>query len=140
MNIKSILIFIVLILIGITGYFLKQYNTQKSKSDLHSPISPTVEKTTDIISEKEQILKDIEEDILCDSATTKNSCRVDKIVKNFSKGIMPQGYWIAKKDAEWQVVVRGNGIPTCEEVDNFSVPKEIYGNCIEKSGDLRNSM
>jgi hypothetical protein len=43
----------------------------------------------------------------------------------------------AKKENEWHVVVRGNGIPSCEDIDHNSVPKEIFGNCIEKSGDLR---
>lgn len=67
-----------------------------------------------------------------------DGCGVDKVFGDYAKGIMPMAYWIAKKiNNTWQVVVTGNGIPNCDEVDKFSVPKEIYGNCIEPIGELR---
>lgn len=68
-----------------------------------------------------------------------NGCRVDKVVGDYAKGVMPLSYWIAQKtNNKWQVVVTGNGIPNCTEVDKYQIPLEIYGNCILKSGELRN--
>ncbi len=95
--------------------------------------------------ESEQILEDIAgKGITCD---TKNytpyvfngNCKVEKIVGNYAKGLAPMEYWIAvKNEGGWQVVITGNGIPKCAEIDKYTVPQEIYGNCIEASGELRN--
>lgn len=137
-------IIVTIILAVIALYALYQYNSKSTSNTAIS--SPTISQEASqsaMVAEaspsaEDKILRDIaEEDIICDSEFIKNGCRVDTVIGNFAKGIMPDGYWIAEKGDEWQVVVRGNGIPTCEEVDKFSVPKEIYGNCIEKSGDLR---
>lgn len=92
---------------------------------------------------KEKILKDIvHEGVPCtatdESGMTKNGCRVDKVVDNFAKGVVPMAYWIAlKTDDTWKVIITGNGIPSCKEINTYAVPKEIYGNCIETSGTLR---
>jgi hypothetical protein len=139
------LIVIILILAGVALYSIMQYTAEKNipvnKKDLLTPLplSPANEQTANTNGKPEEVLKDIVgEDIVCDSEQIKNGCRVDKMYGDFAKGIMPEGYWIAtKKENEWHVVVRGNGIPSCEDIDHNSVPKEIFGNCIEKSGDLR---
>jgi hypothetical protein len=74
-----------------------------------------------------------------DCGVDKTSCKVDKVEGNFAKGTMPQAYWIAEKhNTKWTIVISGNGIPTCTQIDKFSVPPQIYGNCIEPSGELRN--
>jgi hypothetical protein len=65
-------------------------------------------------------------------------CSVDKVAGDYAKGQMPMAYWLAKKiNGTWTVVVAGNGIPDCSQIDEFSIPQEIYGNCIEASGGLR---
>jgi hypothetical protein len=91
-----------------------------------------------------QIIRDIKsEGIDCDlnnydGKIIKDQCTVDKVVANFAIGKMPQAYWIAvKQNKKWKAVVTGNGIPSCKEIDNYSIPKEIFGNCIENSGELR---
>jgi hypothetical protein len=73
-----------------------------------------------------------------DGNILKDVCTVDKIVGNFAKGKMPQAYWIAvKQEDKWKAVITGNGIPSCKEIDTYSIPRDIYGNCIENSGELR---
>jgi len=91
-----------------------------------------------------QILNDITSDgINCTLTDAQgnvipNSCSVDKVSGDYAKGIMPQGYWIAKKlNNIWRVSITGNGIPNCQEIDEKSIPQDIYGNCIEDSGKLR---
>lgn len=83
---------------------------------------------------KTQIIKDITENgTVCNEA-----CSVDKVSGNYAKGNMPMAYWIANKEnGKWKVVIGGNGIPSCAEVDKYTVPREIYGNCIEESTQLR---
>lgn len=68
----------------------------------------------------------------------KDKCTIDKVIGNYAKGTMPLGYWFAvKKDGHWQVVLTGNGIPSCAKVDELSLPKELYTNCLETSGKPR---
>jgi len=84
---------------------------------------------------EEQIMRDVTgPDIVCDAG----SCRVDKVAGDYAKGTMLGGYFLAvKTNGKWEVAVGGNGIPTCAEVDQYSIPQEIFGNCIEADGQLR---
>ncbi len=144
----SIIVTIVmgLILFGVIGGVLFYLNTYTSSSIKRTQkevnISPTpIPESANI---DDQIWKDIVgEKVPCGSKDASGSaileaCKVNKVSGNYAKGTMPMAYWIAvKMENKWVVAVTGNGIPRCEEVDPFSIPKEIYGNCIEKSGDLR---
>lgn len=68
----------------------------------------------------------------------KDKCTIDKVIGNFARGTMPMGYWFAvKNNSKWQVVLTGNGIPACIKVDEFSIPKELYTNCLDTSNQLR---
>lgn len=130
-NSKNIVIAVVLIFMSImliANFFNRKSGSLTNKS---TPTPVVVEDSKDKILEK--LKKD---DLLC---TLPESCVVEKISGNYAKGLMTQGYWMAKKyNGEWKVVVTGNGIPSCMEIDKYSIPKYIYGNCIETSGDLRN--
>lgn len=129
----SLVLIIILITLGAAIFF------RSSALKNSSPIADTN-------NEKEQILYDIVgHGVRCDikdekGVVTNNNCKVDVIKGDYAKGTMPMAYWMAvKKNNRWGVAIVGNGIPNCEEVDKFSIPKEIYGSCIEKSGELRKS-
>lgn len=90
-------------------------------------------------SSEENIIKDLQISDKIDCGEYQEACSVEKIYGNFAKGNMKMAYWIAQKDfGGWKMVISGNGIPSCGEVDKYTVPVEIYGNCIEASGELRN--
>lgn len=133
----AVLILLLVILVGSIGYY--QSNTKQKSGTTYSPtIIPSPE------DQNSRILKDIQKSgVTCslknvDGADTKDMCRIEKVVGNFAKGTMPMAYWMAiLVNNSWKVVVTGNGIPQCSEIDAYAFPKEIYGNCIEKSGDLR---
>lgn len=135
------LIFVIVAVVGVVIYFgWRSLNSNPTPVlDSSAPI-PTV--TNDEINN--QILRDIVEGgVNCDledadGNVVKDTCRVEKMVGDYAKGIMPQAYWMAvKTEGKWKVTVTGNGIPTCEEIDKNSFPSEIYANCIEVTGELR---
>lgn len=84
--------------------------------------------------ESGQILQDLEKGgIECGG-----KCTVETVTVDYAKGLMPMAYWIAMRTGGvWQVIITGNGIPECREIDVYEVPRDIYGNCIEQSGELR---
>lgn len=148
-------IFIGLILLGAACVAL--YNARQSPSKIDHPIdlTPLPSEDNDRVTSfpspiveggdvNTQIWRDIiSNEVPCGLKTASGSavqegCSINKIVGNFAKGTMPMAYWIAmKSENTWKVIVTGNGIPACDKIDTYSIPKEIYGNCIEKSGDLR---
>lgn len=107
----------------------------KSYSSLAPTSSPTPTLVSSILISAEEIIID---EITRAGLTCADACTVEKIEGDYGKGLMPMGYWIAKKvEGSWKAVVTGNGIPPCSEIDSYSIPQSIYGNCIEQSGDLR---
>jgi hypothetical protein len=89
------------------------------------------------VSEEEKIMNDLKVNMDCGDGG--KMCFVTNVVGEFAKGNMKMAYWMAQKtNGKWKVVITGNGIPSCNEIDKFKVPTEIYGNCIESSGELRN--
>jgi hypothetical protein len=133
---SPLLLLVIVAVVGVAAYFgLRSFFPL-------SPLSPVVENPSPTPVEESGepnslILQDIvKSGTNCDLNAA--NCRVDKVVGNYAKGTMPMAYWIAEKTSGvWKVVITGNGIPQCGEVDKYSVPKEIYGNCIESSGQLR---
>lgn len=59
---------------------------------------------------------------------------VSKIVGNYATGgagVPPQGSgWIAiKENGRWRKIWDGVNNPSCSTVNQYKIPKEIYGNC-----------
>lgn len=131
------IILLMIVILGVLGVLTLRLLSNRSPDEQSTPITtpiPTV--VLESSDEPQQILQSLQGSGLeCGTA----GCTVDKVVGEFAKGNMPMAYWIAKKvSGVWQVVVTGNGIPQCLEIDTYSIPQEIYGNCIEESGELRN--
>lgn len=66
---------------------------------------------------------------------------IDKVLGNFATGIKshyykkvyePSGtHWVAVKiDGKWTIISDGQQYPSCSKIDQYGVPKEIYGNCL----------
>lgn len=130
------MILIVIVMLVVSGLVALRLSSSRSVVDLSTPattMTPTDE--LESTNQSELILQSLQVSGLeCGTA----GCTVDKVVGDFAKGNMPMAYWIAKKvGGVWQVVVTGNGIPQCLEIDTYSIPQEIYGNCIEEDGELR---
>jgi hypothetical protein len=65
-------------------------------------------------------------------------CSITKLEGDVAKGTMSGGWWFAVKEAgSWRLVLSGNGIPLCGEVDKYNFSKDFYGNCIKENGELR---
>lgn len=132
----AITVIILIAIAGIAVYslFIFRKNSGDNAEDTQIQVAKDVEdqNTGDV---SEEIMRDLQlSGVDCGSG----KCTVDTVSGNFAKGTMPMAYWIASKtDGRWKVVVSGNGIPSCEEIDTNSIPKEIYGNCLETSGELR---
>lgn len=94
-------------------------------------------RTPSVVDLNSEILQDIIKDGVACGLSVGN-CTVDKVAGDYAKGTLPQAYWLAQKiSGTWKVVVTGNGIPACTEIDKYSIPKDIFGNCIESTGQLR---
>lgn len=137
-NYKLGLFVIIACLIGVLAYTGFRYkNTIDSKKIGDTKAENTKVDSTQILQEivNSGLKCDIEQS---DGTVTTDNCSLSLVIGDYAKGIMPQGYWIAvRTDNSWNIVVSGNGIPTCSEIDHHSIPKEIYGNCIQPSGQLR---
>lgn len=134
-----VFILLVVSVVGVCIYFGINYLKDNSNITLTGNVEELLATPTPTPSESGNdnavILADIKADgIKCEPT----GCSVEKVVGNYAKGNMPMAYWIAEKQGgKWKVVVTGNGIPNCKEIDSFQVPQEISGNCIDDSGNLR---
>jgi hypothetical protein len=145
------LVLVIVAIVGVAAYYGWINYKPAAKPEVNSPsptnkVAESPSPTLGVVSSEQdkQILKDVVEGgVNCEFKTpdgnlAKDVCKVVKIVGNYAKGTMPLAYWMAvKTDGKWKVVVTGNGIPRCEEIDKYSIPKEIYGNCIEATEKLR---
>lgn len=132
-----------LILLGLIGIsfvvvivLIFQRNQQNTKQPIREPI------TNEEATTEQQILNDLQKaELICTAEPpleSSSGCAVNIIQNDFAKGTMPQAYWIAKRiDGTWTMIISGNGIPECTLIDIHNVPQEIYGNCLENSGELR---
>lgn len=65
---------------------------------------------------------------------------VDKVIGKYAKGgagsVDGSGYyWLAvKENGEWFIAHRGQDIPSCEIIDKYLIPPELYGNCGTDTG------
>jgi hypothetical protein len=129
---KAIIVFLIAVIAGVVYVGLKKQT--------NSPVEmmPTPTEAMMQADEPKIILQNLKDNQEIDCSLA-DSCKVDKIVGNYAKGTQTGAYWMAlKTEGKWKTVLTGNGIPQCAEVDKFSIPVEIYGNCIDASGELRN--
>lgn len=138
-------IFAVIISLGV-GYVVIKYRHTSQEEYTILPAAPTETQKEESIpyqtDSNEKIISDLKNSgLVCETPgdETEYGCTVDVVLENFAKGKMPMAYWIAERGdgGTWKPVITGNGIPTCEQVELFAVPEEVYGNCIESSGELR---
>ena len=138
---KAPLLIVVAAIILFGGYSVYVLMDYQSFFNRHSPSSSKIETSiTPVPTDEDQsskILSDISGVATC-MQNGVNACKVTMIAGNYAKGTMAFAYWIAQNlNGKWKIVVEGNGIPSCEKIDKYSIPKEVFGNCLETSGNLR---
>lgn len=52
-------------------------------------------------------------------------------------GVAGGGVWVAAKvNGEWKIAHQGNGLPNCDEIAPYNLPKDLLETCVDETGKL----
>lgn len=137
---KKFIIFIAIIaIIVLSGLFL----TKKPQQNAISSQTPTV-----LVNENELLIASVKSQLIEEHGSGASTLEVSvtEIVGDYAKGVANEsdghrgGLWFAAKvDGEWKLVDDGNGVTTCDKLDNYpSFPSKLLQGCFDKTtGEIR---
>jgi hypothetical protein len=134
---KKILALVVVVMLG--GFFALQYSKDERKIDAFEEVGSEIARAPVYQdSTRKEIVA-----LVKSQDDPGSEVYVHSVVGNYASGGAggdgPGYLWLAMRtDGEWEIIARGNETWSCQKMDEYSVPLEVYKLCNDyKNGGQR---